>query len=253
MVMAWAQMQLKSDGTPQVQVVSYLGDEQVKKGETDMLFRVLSEDGTGTYLVRINDRLRNAKGVNACIKSCSCSLFQKKAFAQNGWFCKHAAVVLLLHNRDTVTMCFDAVDSHFNVWFRQIFIDKEDIRDEFSGHSDDQQDDSSFQSVPPSGVVVLHPAEINTSGAANAKGRAAIANWQELRKEVRFEQPAENCCFPQAGSAGSGPGLLATLKAKMSVARGLDWSGGAGRATSNPPESAVGCFGRRRWSRAQRC
>ena len=36
-----------------------------------------------------------------------------------------------------------------------------------------------------------------------------------------------------------GQGCL-LLKAKMSVARGLDWGGSAGRATANTPESLVG-------------
>ena len=94
MVMAWAQMQLKPDGTPVVQVVSYLGDELVKKGETDMMFRVLSEDGKGTYLVRINNRLRNVQGAIECIKSCSCSLFQKKAQGQNGGLARCSSTVV---------------------------------------------------------------------------------------------------------------------------------------------------------------
>jgi hypothetical protein len=139
--------------------------------------------------------------------------------------CKHAAVVLLMHHKQEVNIEFGREDKHMDSWCRQIFL--KDERTEEDEHSDDQRDDSSFQIDGGSaGMVVLHPAGTRSIRSIADKGRDAVETTHEQRKEVRFSQSQaqyqESCCFPSSTASGSsGPGLLETLKLKMSGVKGV--------------------------------
>jgi hypothetical protein len=147
-------------------------------------------------------------------------------------------VVLLLHHREEVRLRFERVEENLDKWFKQVFVlEPEDARDDWSGHSDDQFDDSSFE---PVGLMISHPSEVNPARTVVQKGRDAVATdpWMHQKKEVRFAATptSESCCFPQA-SSGTVPSLLESFKAKIGYGRGVDSQGRcAPRAT---PDSSL--------------
>jgi hypothetical protein len=224
--MAWAQMQIGnkgwsgfSSGLAVGEVMAHQRDENNGR-QTEMMFRVVADTGRYTHLVRIYKCLVNAEGIKECVKSCSRTSWKKSTSV----ICKHAAVVLLMHHKQEVSIQFDRDDRHMDNWRRQIFLKEE--RGDDDEHSDDQRDDSSFQIGDGSaGMVVLHPAETRSIRSIADKGRAAVDTYEQ-RKEVRFshsqEQYQESCCFPSTTASGSsGPGLLETLKLKMSGVKGV--------------------------------